>query len=905
MASLHPQDERHEEFIQFVRRELQPGIDGDGEKVEFISPTKTAKWWKKGGEYRIARAINHNINARAATIEKAYLNIFSILVYSSKTSLIKEFISHGFQDQQLPLLDTERFGNDRAMVKDMEEFCENQWMFCPVVFSSTMPMDKRTIPRRQILPIKDEKITTTKANHSKSVIRVVTLHSECYDKDWSPSPTVVFKEYLTGERDALRDSWTREYNAFVKIDSCDHIVQYLGSFEQNQRCFMVLEYATEGSLLELYRRDEPPATPEERRYFLYGMMGLIKAVDKIQNLGGGPRNQRTGFAHRDIKPSNILVFPERQGLYSAGFTMKLADFDTATSELPIDEASISFHDNNGDKTYCAPEASRVYTYEKQTIRPVPLSSDIWSLGCVFSEALVWVAGRIAAVDKAASDRRTEIQTYHSLQIDASLGDCFHNTQTALHCVLESQQAAVEALSGPTNLSGTVCTLVKQKMLVPSKDRPNPRSLWYEFNSKYEDLFPSLGRANSAPTRSHSQTLSPKVASPVSTDRSPRGSFQFGQPPHLRTASNPGTERQTIADSGHAQTDPSPLGLDTQVRFGYGTPIQQISSTSRNHGEVQEIPGFDKSLTLSTNGFGASQAITDIPSQIRSPGHRHSIYTNPVNNAWDPHRLYPNRDQQAPSSLHETATVEDVIYHRTIKVKKHRLPGYDQFCRRMGRRHFIFVIDDSDSMRGLKSEVLRTVETLIWLVKDIDLTCPEIRFTSKPTKRFPQAIAAMAGRLYSMDKLASLLRHWASPNITNKECNMRYALDQIFSDTSIVDPKKPTSVLIFTNGSWEGGPIEARDVEGCITNVIGKMRDKNISNTGFTFQFVSFGDDQDGLDRMTYLDDYALFGGSPGNRDDIVDHKRHNDPVWSILIGSVSTKNDESSQGPSTGRHSPC
>jgi hypothetical protein len=585
--------------------------------------------------------------------------------------------------------------------------------------------------------------------------------------------------------------------------------------------------------------------------------------------------------------------------------MKLADFDTATSELPIDEASISFHDNNGDKTYCAPEASRVYTYEKQTIRPVPLSSDIWSLGCVFSEALVWVAGRIAAVDKAASDRRTEIQTYHSLQIDASLGDCFHNTQTALHCVLESQQAAVEALSGPTNLSGTVCTLVKQKMLVPSKDRPNPRSLWYEFNSKYEDLFPSLGRANSAPTRSHSQTLSPKVASPVSTDRSPRGSFQFGQPPHLRTASNPGTERQTIADSGHAQTDPSPLGLDTQVRFGYGTPIQQISSTSRNHGEVQEIPGFDKSLTLSTNGFGASQAITDIPSQIRSPGHRHSIYTNPVNNAWDPHRLYPNRDQQAPSSLHETATVEDVIYHRTIKVKKHRLPGYDQFCRRMGRRHFIFVIDDSDSMRGLKSEVLRTVETLIWLVKDIDLTCPEIRFTSKPTKRFPQAIAAMAGRLYSMDKLASLLRHWASPNITNKECNMRYALDQIFSDTSIVDPKKPTSVLIFTNGSWEGGPIEARDVEGCITNVIGKMRDKNISNTGFTFQFVSFGDDQDGLDRMTYLDDYALFGGSPGNRDDIVDHKRHNDPVWSILIGSVSTKNDESSQGPSTGRHSPC
>ncbi|GKT99137.1 serine threonine protein kinase [Fusarium langsethiae] len=777
MASLHSQGERHEEFIQFVLRELQPGIDGDGKKVEFICPTKTTNWWKKRGENRIARAINHNINARAATIEKAYLNIFSVLVYSSKTYLIKDFISRGFQDQQLPLLDPEKFGKDLAMVRDMQDFYENQWMFCPVVFSSTMPMDKRTIPCRQILPIKDEKITTTKSNHSKSVIRVVTLHSGCYDADWSSSPTVVFKEYLTGERDALRNSWTREYNAFVKIDSCDHIVQYLGSFEQNKRCFMVLEYATEGSLLELYRRDEPPATPEERRYFLYGMMGLIKAVDKIQNLGGGSRNQRTGFAHRDIKPSNILVFPGRQGLYSAGFTMKLADFDTATCEQPIDEALVSFHDNDGDKTYCAPEASRVYTYETQTIRPVPLSSDIWSLGCVFSEALVWVAGRMAAVDKAASDRRTEIQTFHSLQINASLGDCFHNTQTALHCVLESQQAAVKALKGPTNLSGTVCTLVKQKMLVPS-----------------------------------------------------------------------------------------PLGLHTQTSFENGASIQEISPATRNHDEIQGIPSFDRSLVLSTNGFDTSQAITDTPSQIRSPDYRHSIYTAHINNSWEPHRLYPSRDQQAPSSLYGTTTIEDVIHYRRIKAKKHRLPGYDQFRRRMGRRHFIFVIDDSDSMRGLKNEVLRTVEALIWLVKDIDLTCPEIRFTSKPSKRYPPAIAAMAGRFYSMDKLASLLRHWENLDEADRECNMRYALDQIFNDASIVDPKKPTSVLIFTNGKWEGGPIKDRGVEGCITNVIGKMREKNISNTGFTFQFVSFGDDQDGLNRMTYLDDYALFGGSPGNRE---------------------------------------
>lgn len=67
---------------------------------------------------------------------------------------------------------------------------------------------------------------------------------------------------------------------------------------------MILEHASEGSLLELFKRNERPASEEERRYFLYGLMGLTKAIDKIQNLGGGPRNQRTGLY---VTPPIFLV----------------------------------------------------------------------------------------------------------------------------------------------------------------------------------------------------------------------------------------------------------------------------------------------------------------------------------------------------------------------------------------------------------------------------------------------------------------------------------------------------------------------------------------------------------------------------------------------------------------------
>ena len=195
--------------------------------------------------------------------------------------------------------------------------------------------------------------------------------------------------------------------------------------------------------------------------------------------------------------------------------MKLADFDTATSQRPIDETESSLHNNDGSRTYCksqhpntllllliiissgAPEACRFETYQDTTITPIPLSSDIWSLGCVFSEALVWVSGGMAALEKAAGRRKREIEmNYHYMVAD--FGDCFHNGKVALNCVFESQQNAVDALEGSTNLSGSVSLLIKTRMLVAAHERSHARELWHDFWTRYDDLFPVLGRSISLP-----------------------------------------------------------------------------------------------------------------------------------------------------------------------------------------------------------------------------------------------------------------------------------------------------------------------------------------------------------------------------------------------------------------------
>jgi hypothetical protein len=180
-------DERNEDFFQFVRRKSQMGLDGDGKKALFISPVETEAWWRKRGEDRIPRALDRSIPARPSTILTGYITIFSILVYIGRTHWIPLFIRHGFQDKQLPILDPERFGDDPTQMNMMRDFFNNQWRFCPVIFSNSLPFDQRTIDARQILPIKFEETIRSKAQNSKSLIRVITLHDGCYDTSWSPS----------------------------------------------------------------------------------------------------------------------------------------------------------------------------------------------------------------------------------------------------------------------------------------------------------------------------------------------------------------------------------------------------------------------------------------------------------------------------------------------------------------------------------------------------------------------------------------------------------------------------------------------------------------------------------------------------------------------------------------------
>ncbi|KAM0189445.1 hypothetical protein ACHAPI_010025 [Fusarium lateritium] len=862
-------DERHEDFIEFVGRNSLMGLDGHDKKVPFISPAETEAWWRKKGENRIPHALDPSIQARPSTILTGYITIFSILVYIRRTRLIPLFIRYGFQDKQLPILNLACFGDDPTQVEMMREFCNSQWRFCPVIFSNGSPMDQRIIDARQILPIRSEMIIGSKTRNSKSHIRAITLHAGCYDTLWSPTGVVVFKEY---RKEVFRRSWTQEFNVFVSIDSCEYIVQYLGSFEQNNRCFIILEHASGGSLLQLFNQDVRPNTPEQRMHFWRGLMGLTKAINKIQNLGGGPHSQRTGFAHRDINPANILVFHGENGVFSSGFKMKLADFDTAISIHHIDDKPITYQDNDGNRTYCAPEASRIYEEEERDFKQVHAASDIWSLGCVVSESTIWVSGGIAALERAVIDRNTEIKEFYPTIVGSGFEQGFHNGSMLLNCVFNAHRTALENLQGASSLSKGVCHLAELGMLVPIKKRNDPMALWKEFDRMYTQLSngtlqsPVVDQFTTDTSYCDKLVQEPvqhgnlQASIPSSSTYSPKNAndgkiMVSKQSPHIPTIQTD----LTLNDWGENH---SPRPAAERPTSKHWAPQSLYGSSASPHHDIE--PHYknnrysQQSSRVPANGDGGHSTMPrrySATSTVDQVGFHFPASAQVTLETPGLGLLHPSPVPK-PTSIYGTTTVDDAFRHRQNNGRRETLDGYLKFRRRMTPRHFIILIDDSESMRIMSREVLKVVEVLVWLVKDFDSLGVDVRFASNPTKRHTRTFPRP-----STERLMAPVRQWFDKNEADRYCNMKYLLNKIFADDKIVNPKYPTSVLVLTDGVWERGPIQDSGVEESISRVIRRMDEKGVRDTDFTFQFVSFGNNPDGLSRLRYLDDEAVFESS--------------------------------------------
>ncbi|CAM1507875.1 Fc.00g047230.m01.CDS01 [Cosmosporella sp. VM-42] len=841
------------DFDNFVKRNSERGLDGNGDEALFIRPSDLDRHWDDDTIDKVLNNPQQEIRAPPQAIAEYYLVIFSILVYIGMPEFIVDFVQNGWDDEKLPMIDRGPFNDSPATSEMIDEFRKKQWQFCPVRFMNRRRWDRRNLDPRQILPIEHKECLTKQVTSGpKTIVSKVKLHQGF--RDLGEEDIVVFKEYQCHQFEDLRKSWEREINAFAKIRHEDNIVKYIGAFEQNNKCVVVLEYANGGTLRELFQRNQQPQSRPEVIYLWESLVKLLNPIHHLHHLGAGGG---VGCAHRDIKPANILVFETTPGSFE-NLTFKISDFDASTDIRPVSLTETSIQDNGGSRTYAAPEACRFDEVEESDLKHVSLDCDVWSLGCVFSEVLVWLGGQWLGLQQYAAER-TKNNTY---AIGSGYEACFHDRISVLPCVRDAHEQAIDGLKKWDDFSPWVRCLIEDHMLQPGGHkgaRLPPLKVLAQFERIDPNFLQQLPTRNSV--MSNAPTRPPAAVNSRFSDLA-GSSREVFDPSNTSSNFRPnvlnGNTFSISAQSNSRQSSVAPNSPNTPARKHFREPSQSSYAP-----EVQ-------------NGNRTQE----------SDGSRHdgSINTN-----------RPNQAHPTKSSMYPEMTIAAVLAHRDNKLPRSQLDGFSAFSDEMTPRHFLFVIDDSESMRPYTSQILNAAQAYFWIVKDIGNI--ELRFASEPRRQFPR-VSRPASYTYR-GLVEEIRRRFVSKPGTL--CNMEKQLNVIFND-KVIKKSRPTSVLVFTDGVWHPETRSSSgNVETSIRSVVSKMVKEVIDRTDFTIQFVRFGENKLGVSRLRYLDDDLKLKNTNGADFDIVDHKHHGDNVWSILVGAMSGANDDPGEsGPNGG-----
>lgn len=192
------------------------------------------------------------------------------------------------------------------------------------------------------------------------------------------------KELKAIRKGDLRDEkvlaeWKREAEALTKIAELrhPHIIQVRAIISKGKRQYFMFQWADGGSLRDFFETHERVLDQDFVKEVIEQLAGLAAALDRLHNWGEGDGSWR----HGDLKPENILRFEDG----SRTGTWKIADMGLAKHHFaPTGRRSGPTSTQNGTPLYGPPEAVTNSATARSRLY------DIWSLGCITLELLVWL-----------------------------------------------------------------------------------------------------------------------------------------------------------------------------------------------------------------------------------------------------------------------------------------------------------------------------------------------------------------------------------------------------------------------------------------------------------------------------------------------------------------------------------
>ncbi|KAG5759530.1 hypothetical protein H9Q72_012345 [Fusarium xylarioides] len=818
-------------FCQYIVANLFGGINGDGEMVPYVIPSALDNYWTGRRVDIILNSQQPPVAQSSDWIISDFLRVFSILTHIGQPQEISYFcrLAKGLDDYRLPF-DQSCFPSTCKWAGD---FLHHQWMFIPLFF----PPDKilyRDVHPKTILPVTyQRKLTQKRGGRDTATLWEVQVHSRG-SLTASEEQPVVFKVY---EGAGTEDLYKAETDVYLKLRTKynKYITQHLASFsfQGKRKHIIVLEYAAGGSLLDFFKNTPIPASPNEFRLLWGRLLKLLDALHFLHDLhrpDGAPVWFLAGI-HQDIQPANILVFPEKDKDSRFDVKFKLTDFGLADIGRISTSGGKLATENRGNRMYISPESFANFSVQDTVRTDLRPTADIWALGAVFSDVLVWSISGEPAREQYRLRRRAEIFSQLHLK-ERDHDACFHDGVERLAAVEESHKLALQNKRVNDNISPCMSEIILDYMLTSVDERLTAMNIRIRAEKKIKNM--------TEDSLDNRQTVT------------------IGRPTQPRHTS-PNRQRTVPNASLSGSSQAGNLGLPVRQRGNQFCASPRTSLDHSTAGPSSPAP----SVTQVTSPSMANGQL-----QVQTPKYPPTVVKVTVDEVY---RMMEKTSTSFPTS----------IGMRPDKAKEiMKLPGMEEARIKIAMargRDQIMLIDNFRSMGPYKPKVVKTARVISYVAKAVDKDGMELYAASE--------IAKKPRKCKNSSQIEKAINRMPTVDGT---CNMRGCLDTILDRVLVGRKVKPTSIYVYTDGVWEPG---ADQVKFSIKRAIDYLIKCGQPSSTLMFQFVQFGSDTEGTGRLKYLDNKCVREVETESYD-IVDTKHCDDHVPNIVIGSFSRYDDE-------------
>ena len=154
-----------------------------------------------------------------------------------------------------------------------------------------------------------------------------------------------------------------------------HLIQHIDTFKKGKRYYVIFPWANGGDLKIFWEQTKPDVRSQNLTYWsLQQMLGLASALEALHGLN---------CRHGDLKPENIFHFKEDQ----EDGTLIIADFGVSKVH---DKGTMLRTGRTFERATTPSHEPPEVISDHENDTPRSRKYDIWSMGCILLEFVLWL-----------------------------------------------------------------------------------------------------------------------------------------------------------------------------------------------------------------------------------------------------------------------------------------------------------------------------------------------------------------------------------------------------------------------------------------------------------------------------------------------------------------------------------